>query len=126
MSTYTGISEHVFRFPTPCSYMMMGQEQPDPRPTRPRGAHLPDDQLRVPRFPACCRPLRSGRRRQHLRTPDQLPPRRCWRSASRRSRAVLPRSPWPRALRLITLTIRPLPRAGAHVVAQKTIYGGTY
>ena len=70
MSTFTDTSEHVFAFDT----LQLHVARTRSRDRRPRGAHLQDDQLRVPRFPACCRPLRSGRRRQHLRTPDQLHP----------------------------------------------------
>ena len=67
---------------------------------RRRGTDLPDDELPVPRHPACRQLVRTGRARQHLRphhAPDECRPRRTRRGSRGRGCRTGARF-WPAAL----------------------------
>ena len=123
MSTFTDTSEHVFAFDT--LQLHVGQEQPDPA-TDARAVPIyqttsyvfRDSQHAADRFGLADAGNIYGRLTNS--TQAVLEERV---AALEGGVAVLAVASGAAA---ITLTIQALARAGAHVVAQKTIYGGTY
>ena len=123
MSQFINNPEHTFWFRYPAASRWPGERRS--RIRLPRRAYLPDHELCVPQFPARRRPLWSCRRRQHLRPSDQLHPGRL-RGPYRRTEGWRGRVlPSPPALLPSPIPVQALAQAGDHVVAQKTIYGGS-
>lgn len=123
MSTFTDTSEHVFAFDT--LQLHVGQEQPDPA-TDARAVPIHqttsyvfrDSQHAADRFGLADAGNIYGRLTNS--TQAVLEERVAALEGGVAALAVAS------GAAAITLTIQALARAGAHVVAQKTIYGGTY
>ena len=123
MSTFTDTSEHVFAFDT--LQLHVGQEQPDPA----------TDARAVPIYQTTSYVLRDSQHaadRFGLADAGNIYGRLTNSTQAVLEERVAALEGGVAALAVasgaaaITLTIQALARAGAHVVAQKTIYGGTY
>lgn len=123
MSTFTDTSEHVFAFDT--LQLHVGQEQPDPA-TDARAVPIyqttsyvfRDSQHAADRFGLADAGNIYGRLTNSTQAvlEERVAALECGVAALAVASGAA----------AITLTIQALARAGAHVVAQKTIYGGTY
>ncbi len=123
MSTFTDTSEHVFAFDT--LQLHVGQEQPDPA----------TDARAVPIYQTTSYVFRDSQHaadRFGLADAGNIYGRLTNSTQAVLEERVAALEGGVAALAVasgaaaITLTIQALARAGAHVVAQKTIYGGTY